>query len=129
MHGCQALRHLSRFGGVSAGSLCWHVGGTTDSFGPELRPVTDGLGLLPYGNGVHYDSEAGRRPLIHRLVADGTLPTAHCTDDGVGLVYRGTDLVAAVTEQPGKGAYVVERRDGRAVEERLEPRALPSPAR
>src|SRR5262249_10307908 len=28
-------------GGVSAGSLCWHVGGTTDSFGLELRPVTD----------------------------------------------------------------------------------------
>ena len=24
-------------GGVSAGSLCWHVGGTTDSYGPELR--------------------------------------------------------------------------------------------
>src|SRR5687767_4039072 len=22
--------------GVSAGSLCWHVGGTTDSFGPDL---------------------------------------------------------------------------------------------
>jgi len=26
--------------GVSAGSLCWHVGGTTDSFGPTLQPVT-----------------------------------------------------------------------------------------
>src|SRR5829696_1024971 len=29
-------------GGVSAGSICWHVGGTTDSFGPDLRPVTNG---------------------------------------------------------------------------------------
>src|SRR3712207_9518444 len=29
-------------GGVSAGSLCWHVGGTTDSYGPDLRPVTNG---------------------------------------------------------------------------------------
>src|SRR5205814_3651745 len=36
--------------GVSAGSICWHVGGPTDSFGPSLRPVTDGLALLPYGN-------------------------------------------------------------------------------
>ena len=62
--------------GVSAGSICWHVGGTTDSFGPDLRPVTDGLALLPYGNGVHYDSEERRRPLLHRLVADGTLPTS-----------------------------------------------------
>jgi len=43
--------------GVSAGSICWHVGGTTDSFGPDLRPVTNGLGLVPFSNGVHYDSE------------------------------------------------------------------------
>src|SRR4051812_45422860 len=38
-------------GGVSAGSICWHQGGTTDSFGPELRAVTNGLGFLPYANG------------------------------------------------------------------------------
>src|SRR6266542_6192359 len=25
--------------GVSAGSICWHVGGPTDSFGPDLRPA------------------------------------------------------------------------------------------
>ncbi|MDG9725087.1 MULTISPECIES: peptidase E [unclassified Streptomyces] len=111
--------------GVSAGSLCWFRGGATDSFGPRLRPVTDALGFLPYGNGVHYDVDEGRRPLTHRLVADGTLPEAHCTDDGVGLVYRGTELVEAVTEIPGKGAYVVTRDGDRAVEERVEPRALP----
>ncbi len=112
--------------GVSAGSLCWHVGGSTDSFGPQLRPVTDCLGLLPYGNAPHYDSEAQRRPLTHRLVADGTLPTSYCADNGVGLLYRGTEFVEAVTERPGQGAYVVRRAsDGTAVEERLEPRALP----
>ena len=110
--------------GVSAGSICWYEGGTTDSFGPELRAVTNGLGLLPYGNGVHYDSEARRRPLVHRLVADGTLPTTHCTDDGVGLVYHGTELVEAVSEQDGKGAYVVTRNGDAAVEERIEPRRL-----
>ena len=59
---------------VAAGSICWHLGGPTDSFGPVLHPVTDGLGLLPYGNGVHYDKEEQRRPLLHTLVADGTLP-------------------------------------------------------
>jgi peptidase E len=111
--------------GGSAGSLCWHVGGTTDSFGPELRPVTDGLGLLPYSNGVHHDSEAQRRPLYHRLVAEGTLPAGFATDDGVGLVYRGTDLVEAVADRPGKAAYRVERgAGGTAVETRIEPRRL-----
>lgn len=111
--------------GVSAGSICWHVGGTTDSFGPDLRAVTDGLGLLPYGNGVHYDSEPGRRPLLHRLVADGTLPTSYATDDGVGLLYRGTDLVEAVADRPGPAAYRVERApDGSVVETVLTPRLL-----
>lgn len=110
--------------GVSAGSICWHVGGTTDSFGLDLRPVTNGLALLPYGNGVHYDSEERRRPLLHRLVADGTLPTSYATDDGVGLVYEGTDLVEAVADRAGVAAYKVEAVDGRAVESRIEPRLL-----
>jgi peptidase E len=111
--------------GVSAGSICWYAGGPTDSFGPSLRVVTNGIGLLPYGNGVHYDSEAQRRPLVHSLVADGTLPQTHCTDDGVGLLYRGTTLVEAVSEISGRSAYVVRRDGDRALEERREPRLLP----
>jgi peptidase E len=111
--------------GVSAGSLCWHVGGTTDSFGPHLRPVTDGLGLLPYSNGVHYDSEEQRRPLFHRLVGDGTLPAGYATDDGVGLHYRGTELVDTVADTPGRAAYHVEPDgSGGAVETPIEPRLL-----
>jgi peptidase E len=112
-------------GGVSAGSLCWHVGGTTDSFGPDLRPVTDGLALLPHSNSVHHDSEAQRRPLYQRLVADGTLPAGYATDDGVGLVYRGTELAEAVADRPGRAAYRVQRgADGHVVETRIEPRRL-----
>ncbi|MBO4162375.1 peptidase E [Micromonospora antibiotica] len=112
-------------GGVSAGSICWHVGGPTDSFGRQLRAYTDGLGWLPYGNGVHYDSEAQRRPLLHRLVADGTLPASHCTDDGVGLVYRGTRLAEAVADRPGVAAYeVVPDGAGGVRETRIEPRLL-----
>ena len=110
-------------GGVSAGSICWHVGGTTDSYGPELRAVTDALGLLPYANGVHYDSEAQRRPLLHRLVGDGTLPErAYATDDGVGIWYEGTEAVRVVADRAlpaflGPAAYEVTR-DGDGVIER-----------
>ena len=111
--------------GGSAGSLCWHVGGTTDSFGPDLRAVTNGLGLIPYSNGVHYNSEEQRRPLFHRLVADGTLPAGYATDDGVGLLYRGTELAEAVAEVDGAGAYFIERdAGGHAVETRLDVRRL-----
>jgi peptidase E len=111
--------------GVSAGSICWYLGGTTDSYGRELRMSPPALGLLPYGNGVHYDTEERRRPLVHALVADGTLPVTHCTDDGVGLHYSGTTLVEAVSDRPGAAAYVVERgEDGTVTETRVEPRLL-----
>ena len=111
--------------GVSAGSICWHAGGTTDSFGPDLRAVTNGLGFLPYSNGVHYDSEEQRRPLFQRLIADGTLPAGYATDDGAGVLYRGTEMVEALTEVEGKNAYYVERGpDGTATETRLDTRLL-----
>ncbi len=110
--------------GVSAGSLCWHVGGTTDSFGPDLRPVTNGLALLPFSNGVHYDSESQRRPLFHRLVAEGTLPDGYATSDGAGLLYRGTEFVEALIERDGAAAYSVAGVNGRAVETPLDVRRL-----
>lgn len=102
-------------GGVSAGSICWHTGGTTDSYGPVLRAVTDGLGLLPYANGVHYDSEVQRRPLLQRLIADGTLgDVAYATDDHVGIWYEGTEAARVVADANypsfiGPAAYVVTR--------------------
>ena len=111
-------------GGVSAGSLCWHVGGTTDSVGPELQPVTNGLAMLPYANGVHYDSEAQRRPLLHELVATGVLPAlAYATDDGVGVWYEGTEATTVVADrasdpESGPAAYKVELVDGSVVETR-----------
>jgi peptidase E len=110
--------------GVSAGSICWHVGGTTDSFGPDLQPVTNGLGLVPFSNGVHYDSEEQRRPCFQSLIADGTLPTGYATDDGVGVLYRGTEYAGAFTEKRDKAAYLVERGPDGAVETRLETRLL-----
>lgn len=122
LHGVDAaLREAWQDGvvltGVSAGSICWHVGGTTDSFGPELQPVTNGLALLPWSNGVHYDSEAQRRPLFQRLIADGELPPGYATDDGAGLLYHGSELHEVLTERADARAYFVERRpDGSALE-------------
>ncbi len=114
-------------GGVSAGSICWHSGGTTDSFGPKLQAVTNGLGLLPYANGVHYDSEAERRPLLHELVANGTLhELAYATDDRTGILYEGLEPREVLTDQPvdpekGPAAYRVERSGSSVTETRLAP--------
>lgn len=122
------LRHAWEQGtilaGVSAGSICWHVGGTTDSFGPDLQPVTNGLGLLPYGNGVHYDTEEQRRPLLQSLVADQTLPLTYATDDHVGILYEGTEPVRVLADMPvdpltGPAAYRLEHQAGTCIETRL----------
>ena len=55
------------------------------------------MALLPHSNTPHYDSEAARRPLYQRLVGAGTLPAGWATDDGVGLHFRGTELVGVVS--------------------------------
>lgn len=52
--------------GASAGSLCWHLGGPTDSYGDSLDPFTDGLGLVPYSNGVHDDLDDQPRRQVYR---------------------------------------------------------------
>jgi len=125
----EILRRLWQDGvvlaGISAGSICWFEGGVTDSFGPDLQPVTNGLGFLPGANGVHMDSEEGRRPLLRELVANGTLGPALCTDDGTGLLFRGIDLVGAVSEVDGARVTRIERgADGAAVEIDLPVRRL-----
>ena len=113
-------------GGVSAGSICWHVGGPTDSFGPKLETVTNGLALLPYGNGVHYDTEAQRRPLLHSLVKAETLPISYATDDHAAVVYEGTNPIEIVVDTPGSKAkgYRVESVTGEVKETVLEPGSL-----
>jgi peptidase E len=96
--------------GPSAGSLCWHVGGPTDSFRDALDPFAGGLGFLPYSNGVHDDlEEQPRRRAFRELVAEGRLPAGYATEDGVGLHYAGAELREAVTILPGKRAWHVER--------------------
>jgi peptidase E len=116
-------------GGVSAGSICWHTGGSTDSYGYDLRAFTGGLGWLPYSNGVHYDSEEQRRPKMHEFIADGTLPDGYATDDHAGLVYRGTRMVEAVADREGPKAYELKRAaDGTVTETPLPTRVLSSPA-
>jgi peptidase E len=112
--------------GGSAGSLCWHLGGPTDSFRDELDPFTDGIGLLPYSNGVHDDFAAQpRRDTYRRMVADGTFPAGYASEDGVGLHYLGTELHEAVRISPGKrGWHVAPDGSGGWIEEELPTRDL-----
>ncbi len=101
--------------GASAGSMCWHVGGPTDSYRDGLDPFVDGLALLPFSNGVHDDfTDQPRRAAYRTMVASGVLPAGYASEDGVGLHYIGTDLHRAVTVRGGARAWQVEQADNAA---------------
>lgn len=125
----KALRAAWRRGavlaGVSAGSLCWFEAGTTDSFGPRLAPLADGLGFLPGSHCPHYDGEAQRRPLYQRLVAAGELPAGWACDDSAAIRWQGRRAVEFVASKPGPKVWRIERMpDGKVRETVREPRVL-----
>jgi peptidase E len=113
-------------GGVSAGSICWFESGVTDSYGLDLKPLTDCLGFLAGSNCPHYDSEEQRRPVYRQLVGSGELPAGYACDDAAALLFRGTELAEVVASQKNACAYRVEREGDRALEVPLEPARLVS---
>jgi peptidase E len=108
--------------GVSAGAICWFEGGTTDSFGPVLRPFTAGLALLSGSYCPHYDSEPSRRPTFQALVAGGTLAAGIACDDGAAAHFADSELTAIVAAWDGATGYLVEPDgSGGSTEQRLTP--------
>jgi dipeptidase E len=95
------------FFGASAGMICWFEAGVTDSFGPQLEGLRDGLGFLAGSACPHYDGEELRRPRYRELIGAGLAPGL-AADDGVGLHFVGTELVEIVTCRPGAAAYRVD---------------------
>src|SRR5436189_302774 len=76
VHGIDALlreaweRGVVLFG-ASAGMICWFEAGVTDSFGPQLEGLRDGLGFLAGSACPHYDGEERRRPRYRELIENG----------------------------------------------------------
>ena len=93
--------------GWSAGMICWFEAGVTDSFGPELAGMRDGLGLLPGSACPHYDGEARRRPVYRELV-DGGFPPGYAADNEAVLHFVGAELHEVVATGAGAPAYRVE---------------------
>jgi peptidase E len=110
--------------GVSAGALCWFEAGLTDTFGRPLQPLRDGLAFLGGSFCPHYDGEKDRRPAFHAAVRDGTIPGGLAADDGVAVVYRGTELAEIVSSRPKARAWRVERTGEGVRETEIIPRYL-----
>jgi len=93
--------------GWSAGMICWFEAGVTDSFGPQLEGMRDGLGFLAGSACPHYDGEELRRPVYTKLTAEG-FPPGVAADDGVGVHFVGTELAEVVSVRDGASAYRVD---------------------
>jgi len=105
--------------GWSAGMICWFEAGVTDSFGPQLTGLRDGLGFLPGSACPHYDGEARRRPEYTRLVGEG-FPPGIALDDEAAARFEGAELVEVVASEEGARGYRVAPEG----EEPLETRVL-----
>jgi len=111
VHGFDAILREAWQAGVlltgwSAGMICWLEAGVTDSFGPQLEGMPDGLGFIPGSGCPHYDGEERRRPVYQQLVRDG-FPAGIALDDAAGAHYVGTELREVVASLPGSGGHRV----------------------
>lgn len=111
----EALAAGTIFCGVSAGALCWFERGITDSYGPDLKPLMNGLGFLPGTFSPHYDSD-WRRPFEFGLFVRRHGGPAWAAEDGVALHFRDGGLIRVVSSRPNARAYEVDGMDARPVD-------------
>ena len=104
--------------GGSAGAICWFEASVTDSFGPQLRGMRDGLGLLPGSACPHYDGEERRRPTYTALIANG-FPPGVAIDDCAAVRFEGRELTEVLTTRDGSRAYRVTPDGEKPLEARL----------
>ncbi|HZG95748.1 MAG TPA: peptidase E [Mycobacteriales bacterium] len=109
--------------GASAGANCWFQASSTDSFGPDLAPLHDGLGFLAGGFCPHYDGEVRRRPRLHEFVAAG-FPDCYAADNFSATHFVGTELAEAIASNDGATVYRVTGGPDGVQEEALPTRLL-----
>ena len=106
-------------GGASAGSLCWFEEGTTDSRPKELT-IVKCLGFLKGSHCPHYDKEAARRPLYHKLIGSGEMKPGYACDNDAGIYFEDNTIRRVVSTRTDAKVYYVSLVAGQVVEKELE---------
>jgi peptidase E len=119
----EALAAGTIFCGVSAGALCWYERGVTDSYGPGLNPLLDGLGVLEGGFCPHYDSDPRRPEAFRAFVGEHGGP-ALAAEDGVAFHYVDGRLERVVSSRPYAEAVAFDRVDGEVTARVIRPEYL-----
>jgi peptidase E len=105
--------------GISAGSLCWFESGNTDSFGKMDK--MDCLGLLPFSNSPHFNSEKTRRPSFENLIKNKDISAGYGVDENVALHFENEELIKAVKEKEEGSAYFISSENGLITEKIIAP--------
>ncbi|WP_420129579.1 Type 1 glutamine amidotransferase-like domain-containing protein [Longimicrobium sp.] len=109
--------------GVSAGALCWFERGITDSYGPGLNPLENGLGFLSGSFCPHYDSDP-RRPFHYPEYVRKTGVAGTAVEDGVALHYVDGQLRHVVSSRPAARAWRMTPEGERVRVELVQPEYL-----
>jgi peptidase E len=110
-------------GGASAGSLCWFEEGTTDSR-PQALSIVKCLGFLKGSHSPHYDKEAGRRPLYHKLIGSGEMKAGWACDNDAGIYFEDNEPKRFVHTRADARVYYVTRVGTDATEKAYEPEMI-----
>ncbi len=110
-------------GGASAGSLCWFEEGTTDSR-PKALSIVKCMGFLKGSHSPHYDAEAGRRPLYHKLIGSGEMQPGYACDNDAGIYFEDNAVKRVVATRDNAKCYYVSVTAGKVTERVLEPEML-----
>ena len=95
--------------GTSAGMNCWFEGCITDSYPPEMLPLSC-LGLLAGSACAHYSTRPDRAPTFRRMIADATIPgPGYAADDDTALHFIGDELHDVVSARRDAGVWKIDR--------------------
>jgi dipeptidase E len=111
--------------GVSAGAICWFEACITDSWAGRYAPLP-GLGFLSGVCCPHYDSEPGRQPVLRQYMGRKDVRQGLALDDGVAAHFVGLRLFRAITSRTGAGAYRLNVKGGKLIEEHCPITQLPT---
>ena len=83
------------------------------------------LGFLKGSHSPHYDAEAGRRPLYHKLISSGQMKPGYACDNDAGIYFEDVNVKRVVSARAEAKVYYVSVVDGKVVEKTLQPEPLP----
>ncbi len=109
--------------GLSAGAICWFNYGNSDSLrftasGNETIIKLKGLGFVKTLVCPHYDVEKNRRPSLRKMI-EKKGGVALALENCAALQVVG-DKCRILTSSKSANAYIVFRKDGKVVEERVD---------